>query len=124
RSLVEGVGGFLGGGGRGGAVLLDRRRGEGRGVSMTHRPERRRGDRRRTATLARVGFVATDRKSSLQLDYTHPTRTKGDDRIISAESKQGCDHEEVRRWLESGQTQLASLLEVLHEHERLQGRVE
>src|SRR4029450_2144313 len=105
-------------------VLLDRRRGERRGGSMTHRPERRRGDRRRTATLARVGFVATDRKSSLQLDYTHPTRTKGDDRMISAESKQGRDHEEVRRWLESGQTQLASLLEVLHEHERLQGRVE
>jgi septal ring factor EnvC (AmiA/AmiB activator) len=44
--------------------------------------------------------------------------------MISAESKQGRDHDEVRRWLESGQTQLASLLELLHEHERLQDRVE
>jgi septal ring factor EnvC (AmiA/AmiB activator) len=44
--------------------------------------------------------------------------------MISAESKQGRDHDEVRRWLESGQTQLASLLEVLHEHARLRDRVE
>jgi chromosome segregation ATPase len=32
--------------------------------------------------------------------------------------------EEVRRWLEAGQTQLASLLELLHEHTRLRERVE
>jgi len=105
-------------------VLLDRRRGERRVGSMTHRPERRRGERRRSAATARVGSIAIDRKSLPQLDYTPPTRTEGDDRMISAESKQGRDHDEVRRWIESGQTQLASLLELLHEHERLRDRVE
>ena len=44
--------------------------------------------------------------------------------MITAESKQGRDNDEVRRWLETGQTQLASLLELLHEHARLRERVE
>jgi len=43
---------------------------------------------------------------------------------MSVESKQARDGDEVRRWLEAGQTQLASLLELLHEHERLRERVE
>ena len=43
---------------------------------------------------------------------------------MSVESKQAHDRDEVRRWLESGQTQLASLLELLHEHERLRERVD
>jgi len=41
-----------------------------------------------------------------------------------SESKQARDGDEVRRWLEAGQTQLASLLELLHEHDRLRERVE
>jgi hypothetical protein len=106
-------------------VLLDRRRGERRVVTAARSPERRHGDRRRSGPRPiRTGSVAIDRKSLPQLDYTPPTRRKGDDRMISAESKQGRDHDEVRRWLESGQTQLASLLELLHEHERLRERVE
>lgn len=44
--------------------------------------------------------------------------------MMSVESKQVRDGDEVRRWLEAGQTQLASLLELLHEHERLRERVE
>jgi len=44
--------------------------------------------------------------------------------MMSVESKQTRDGDEVRRWLEAGQTQLASLLELLHEHTRLRERVE
>jgi septal ring factor EnvC (AmiA/AmiB activator) len=44
--------------------------------------------------------------------------------MMSVESKQARDEDEVRRWLEAGQTQLASLLELLHEHGRLRERVE
>ena len=44
--------------------------------------------------------------------------------MMSVESKQVRDGDEVRRWLEAGQTQLASLLELLHEHDRLRERVE
>jgi chromosome segregation ATPase len=43
--------------------------------------------------------------------------------MMSVESKVR-DGDEVRRWLEAGQTQLAALLELLHEHERLRERVE
>jgi hypothetical protein len=43
---------------------------------------------------------------------------------MGVESKQTRDADEVRRWLEAGQTQLASLLELLHEHSRLRERVE
>jgi chromosome segregation ATPase len=43
---------------------------------------------------------------------------------MSVESKQARDDDEVRRWLEAGQTRLASLLELLHEHERLRERAE
>jgi len=42
--------------------------------------------------------------------------------MMSVESKQMRDGDEVRRWLEAGQTQLASLLELLHEHDRLRER--
>jgi hypothetical protein len=106
-------------------VLLDRRRGERRVGTTAHSPERRRGERRRGGAARRAdASVAIGQKSRPHLDYTPATRTKGEDRMISAESKQGRDHDEVRRWLESGQTQLASLLELLHEHERLRERVE
>jgi chromosome segregation ATPase len=44
--------------------------------------------------------------------------------MMSSESKQARDGDDVRRWLEAGQTQLASLLELLHEHDRLRERVE
>ena len=44
--------------------------------------------------------------------------------MTSVESKQTGDGDDVRRWLEAGQTQLASLLELLHEHDRLRERVE
>lgn len=43
--------------------------------------------------------------------------------MMSAESKVR-DGDEVRRWLEAGPTQLAALLEMLHEHERLRDRLE
>jgi hypothetical protein len=107
-------------------VLPDRRRGERRVVTMALQPERRRGERRRSTITRRPDApVAIDRKSLPELNYTPPTRTKGEDRMISAESsKQGRSHDDVRRWLESGQTQVASLLELLHEHERLRERVE
>ena len=44
--------------------------------------------------------------------------------MMSAESKQTRDGYDARRWLEAGQTQVASLLELLHEHDRLRERVE
>jgi hypothetical protein len=105
-------------------VMLDRRRSERRVVTVARSPERRRAERRRS-TAGRAGApVAVDRKSLPELEYTPPTHTKGDDGVISVESKQGRDNDEVRRWLESAQTQMASLLELLHEHERLRERVE
>jgi hypothetical protein len=106
-------------------VMLDRRRRERRSASMSHQPERRRSDRRRTRAprQAQVAAVAIGRPSSPGLDYTPLNRTKGEDRMMSVESKVR-DGDEVRRWLEAGQTQLAALLELLHEHERLRERVE
>lgn len=44
--------------------------------------------------------------------------------MMSVESKQTRDGDDVRRWLEAGQTQLTSLLDLLHEHDRLRERVE
>ena len=44
--------------------------------------------------------------------------------MTSVESNQTRDGDDMRRWLEAGQTQLASLLELLHEHDRLRERVE
>src|SRR4029077_2835068 len=107
-------------------VMLDRRRRERRSASMSHQPERRRSDRRRPRAprQAQVAAVAIGRPSSPGLDYTPLNRTKGEDRMMSVESKQVRDGDEVRRWLEAGQTQLAALLELLHEHERLRERVE
>jgi hypothetical protein len=107
-------------------VMLDRRRRERRSTSMSHQPERRRSDRRRPRAprQAQVAAVAIGRPSPPGLDYTPLNRTKGEDRMMSVESKQVRDGDEVRRWLEAGQTQLAALLELLHEHERLRERVE
>jgi hypothetical protein len=119
QRLFEGDGGEV-------EVLLDRRRRERRGVAAVRRPERRRAERRGrgrgrgTAAAA----VVIGRQSVPGLDYTPLNRTKGADRMVSVESKQMRDGDEVRRWLEAGQTQLASLLELLHEHERLRERVE
>ena len=108
-------------------VMLDRRRRERRvAVGAARRPERRRKDRRGRRGAGRGGdaMVVIGRNSPPRLDYTPLIRTKGEDRMTSVESKQVRDGDEVRRWLEAGQTQLASLLELLHEHERLRERVE
>lgn len=107
-------------------VMLDRRHRERRGAAASHQPERRRADRRRLRAPrpAEGATVAIGHALGPDLDYTPPNRTKGEDRMMSVESKQVRDGDEVRRWLESGQTQLASLLELLHEHERLRERVE
>jgi hypothetical protein len=107
-------------------VMLDRRRGERRGAAARQEPERRRTDRRRLRTPGPAGgaTVAIGHPSRSGLDYTPLNRTKGEDRMMSVESKQVRDGDEVRRWLEAGQTQLASLLELLHEHDRLRERVE
>jgi len=97
-------------------VMLDRRQ-----------RERRRRDRRRQHGAARrTGDVplVIRRESAPGLDYTPPIQTKGEGRMMSVESKQTRDGDEVRRWLEAGQTQLASLLELLHEHDRLRERVD
>jgi hypothetical protein len=106
-------------------VVLDRRRSERRRVTAVRRPERRRRDRR-VRGLGRSGdaSVVIRRESAPGLDYTPLNRTKGEVRMMSVESKQTRDGDEVRRWLEAGQTQLASLLELLHEHARLRERVE
>jgi hypothetical protein len=117
-------------------VMLDRRRSERRRVIWARRPERRRRERRqpRGAARRRGGDVSVviRRESGPGLDYTphttslntFPNRTKGEVRMMSVESKQTRDGDEVRRWLEAGQTQLASLLELLHEHDRLRERAE
>jgi hypothetical protein len=116
-------------------VVLDRRRHERRRLAMTRRPERRGRDRRQQRGVARWRgdvSVVIRRESAPGLDYTppiptpHPSpiRTKGEVRIMNVESKQSRDGDDVRRWLEAGQTQLASLLDLLHEHDRLRERVE
>ena len=107
-------------------VVLDRRRTERRRVTAVRRPERRRRDRRAQPRLGRSGdaSVVIRRESPPGLDYTPLNRTKGEVRMMSVESKQTRDGDEVRRWLEAGQTQLASLLELLHEHARLRERVD
>jgi len=107
-------------------VMLDRRRRERRNAALSYEPERRRADRRRPGAPRRVrgAAVAIGHASEPGLDYTPLNRTKGEDRMMSVESKQVRDGDEVRRWLEAGQTQLASLLELLHEHDRLRERVE
>lgn len=113
-------------------VVLDRRRRERRRVVMTRRPERRRRDRRQPRGAARRSgdvSVVIGRESAPGLDYTPsihttPIDTKGEVGMMSVESKQTRDGDDVRRWLEAGQTQLASLLDLLHEHDRLRERVE
>jgi len=105
-------------------VVLDRRRRERRRLTIARRPERRRRDRRGGGT-ARSGDVAVAirRQSPPGLDYTPFNPMKREVRTMSVESK-ARDGDDVRRWLEAGQTQLASLLELLHEHDRLRERVE
>jgi hypothetical protein len=112
-------------------VVLDRRRRERRRAVMTRRPERRRRERRQTRGAARRSGVSVviRRDSAPGLDYTPsihtvPIHPKGEVRMTSVESKQARDGDDVRRWLEAGQTQVASLLELLHEHDRLRERVE
>ena len=107
-------------------VLLDRRRRERRGATVPYRLGRRRADRRQVSVTGRGGgaSVVIGQKSLPRLDYTPLDRRKGEDRMMSVESKQARDGDEVRRWLEAGQTQLASLLEMLHEHGRLRERVD
>ncbi len=107
-------------------VMLDRRRQDRRRLATSHKPERRRGDRRRPLTPGRIrdAIVAVGHAASSEEHYTPLNRTKGEDRMMSVESKQVRDGDDVRRWLEAGQTQLASLLELLHEHDRLRERVE
>jgi hypothetical protein len=117
-------------------VVLDRRRHERRGAGVARRPERRRRDRRQPRGAARRHgdvSVVIRRESAPGLDYTPPIHTtpdpvpihaKGEVRMMSVESKQTRDGDDVRRWLEAGQTQLASLLDLLHEHDRLRERVE
>ncbi len=108
-------------------VMLDRRRRERRRVAAVRRPERRRRDRRQARGTARPRgdvSVVIRRETAPGLDYTPPNRPKGEVRMTSVESKQTRDGGEMRRWLEAGQTQLASLLELLHEHDRLRERAE
>jgi hypothetical protein len=106
-------------------VVLDRRRAQRRRVTAVRRPERRRGDRRGRDSAGRgAASVLIRRESPPGVDYTPLNRTKGDVRMMSVESKHMGGGEEVRRWLEAGQTQLAALLELLHEHARLRERVE
>jgi len=113
-------------------VVLDRRRRDRRRVVMTRRPDRRRRERREPRGAAgRSGdaSVVIRRESAPGLDYTPsihtaPIHRKGEVRMTSVESKQTRDGDDVRRWLEAGQTQLASLLDLLHEHDRLRERVE
>jgi hypothetical protein len=106
-------------------VIVDRRRDERRRGTVAIPTERRRRDRR-AAGAGRGGdaSIVIRRQSPPGLDYTPRNRTKGEVRMMSVESKQARDEDEVRRWLEAGQTQLASLLELLHEHGRLRERVE
>ena len=74
---------------------------------------------------ARRGALTLIRRDSPPgVDYTPLNRPKGEARTMGVESKQTRDGDEVRRWLEAGQTQLASLLELVHEHSRLRERVE
>jgi hypothetical protein len=108
-------------------VVLDRRRRDRRSVVAARRPDRRRGDRRQDRGQdGRHGDVSVviRRETVPGLDYTPPNRTKGEVRMTSVESKQTRDGDDMRRWLEAGQTQLASLLELLHEHDRLRERAE
>jgi hypothetical protein len=108
-------------------VMLDRRRRERRRVAAERRPERRRRERRQARGPARPRgdvSVVIRRETAPGLDYTPPNRPKGEVRMTSVESKQTRDGDEMRRWLEAGQTQLASLLELLHEHDRLRERAE
>lgn len=107
-------------------VMLDRRRRERRVGAAARRPERRQRDRRVRGAGGRGDdpSVVIRRESRPGLDYTPLNRTKGEARMMSVDSKQTRDGDDVRRWLEAGPTQLASLLELLHEHDRLRERVE
>ena len=105
-------------------VMLDRRRRERRSAAAAYEPERRRADRRRPRVPRRVpgAAVAIGHTSRPGLDYTPLNRTQGEDRMMSVESKQVRDGDEVRRI--GGARIVPSLLELLHEHDRLRERVE
>ncbi len=108
-------------------ILQDRRRRQRRRDLHPFAPERRRAERRREPPReARISprSLLIRRAIDHGLDYTAGHLTKGDARMMSVESKQIRDGDEVRRWLEAGQSQLAALLELVHEHERLRERVD
>jgi len=104
-------------------VILTRHAHARGGTPVAYGPVGWRGERRRRIVTGRdKDAPAVIAGQSLPgLDYTPFNRTKGKDRMMSEQARGG---DEVRRWLEAGQTQLASLLELLHEHERLRERVE
>ncbi len=82
-------------------VMLDRRRQDRRLRPTSREPERRRGDRRRPLAAGRAGdaVVAVGHAPSSEVHYTPLNRTKGEDRMMSVESKQVRDGDDVRRWL-------------------------
>lgn len=107
-------------------VVLDRRRRARRGTAWPYQADRRRAERRQRDLEGRGGdaSILILRESHRSLDCAPGSQTMGDGRMMSVESEQVRDGDEVRCWLEAGQTQLAALLELLHEHERLRERVE
>src|SRR5260370_9289515 len=100
-------------------VMLDRRRRERRSATTSHEPERRRADRRRPRVPRRVptAAVAIGHPSRPGLDYTPLNRTKGEDRMMSAGSKQERDVDHVRRGLRARPTQTAPVPGMLPEQE-------
>jgi hypothetical protein len=107
-------------------VVLDRRRRARRGAAWPHSADRRRAERRQRDLAGRGGdtSILILRESHRSLDCAPGSQTMGDGRMMRVESEHVRDGDEVRCWLEAGQTQLAALLELLHEHERLRERVE
>lgn len=104
-------------------VVLDRRRRDRRGAAWPYQADRRRAERRQRDLEGRGGdaSILILRESHRSLDCAPGSQTMGDRCMMSVESEQVRDGDEVRCWLEAGQTQLAALLELLHEHERLRG---
>jgi hypothetical protein len=107
-------------------VVLDRRRRDRRGAAWPYQADHRRAERRQRDLEGRDGdaSILILRESHRTLDRAPGSQTMGDGRMMGVESEQVRDGDEVRCWLEAGQTQLAALMELLHEHERLRERVE